>query len=42
MWRNFLWACNKYLSYGINVLLVCSVLALVVGFVYGLTIFVQS
>jgi hypothetical protein len=40
--QKFWWACNKYLAYGINAILVTVVLGLVVGFVWGLTVFVQS
>jgi predicted ABC-type exoprotein transport system permease subunit len=40
--KAFLWQCNKYLAYLINVLLVCGLIALLGGFVWGLTVFVQS
>jgi hypothetical protein len=38
----FWWKCNQYLSYAINTVLVLLLLALIVGFVIGMTMFIRS
>jgi uncharacterized membrane protein len=40
--QKFWWACNKYLAYGINVVLVSGLLGALVFFIWGLTQFAQS